>query len=304
MMNSRSTGGAVSTVLWILAFLLMLGAGVYQRLTGPTHPMRGSIEVADESVSYRLVRAAWTDEQARIELPAVEGVEGGTVSWRRYPTDESWSDEALVLDGESWIARLPIQPAAGKLEYSISLSVEGSDVRLPAADIGQAVLRYRDPVPLGVLIPHIFFMFFAVLIAWRAGLGALVHPYGLRRLSWWAFGLFTVGGMILGPVVQNYAFGEYWTGVPFGWDLTDNKTLVMWLAWLVAALVLERGARRAQEGGTAISDRSGGGVRSLVLIASVVTVFVYLIPHSVQGSELDYEAIDKGVPAEEAIGIG
>ena len=303
MMNSSSTGKAISIVLWILAFLLMLGAGVYQRLTGPTHPMRGSIEVAGESVTYRLVRAAWTDEQARIELPAVPGVEGGVVSWRRYPTREVWSEQPLARDRENWIARLPIQPAAGKLEYSIDLSVEGSDVRLPEAERGNAILRYRDPVPLGVLIPHIFFMFFAVLIAWRAGLAALVHPFGLRRLAWWALGLFTVGGMILGPIVQNYAFGEYWTGIPFGWDLTDNKTLVMWLAWLVAALVLERVARR-DAGGTVASDRSGGGVRALVLVASVVTVFVYLIPHSVQGSELDYDAIDRGVPAEEAIGIG
>lgn len=303
MKNSGSNGRTISIVLWILAFLLMLGAGVYQRLTGPTHPMRGNIEVAGESVTYRLVRAAWTDEMARIELPAVPGVEGGVVSWRRYPTEEAWSQEPLVLDGEHWVASLPIQPAAGKLEYSIDVSVEGSQVRLPEAERGNAVLRYRDPVPLGVLIPHIFFMFFAVVIAWRAGLGALVHPYGLRRFAWWAFGLFTVGGMILGPIVQKYAFGEYWTGIPFGWDLTDNKTLVMWMAWLVAALVIERVARR-NTGDPLDDDRSGGGVRALVLLASVVTAFVYLIPHSVQGSELDYDAIDRGVPAEEAIGIG
>ncbi len=303
MNNSSTKGRTISIVLWILAFLLMLGAGVYQRLTGPTHPMRGSIEVAGEPVTYRLVRAAWTDEQARIEVPSSPGVDGGVVSWRRYPTEEAWSQEPLVLDGENWIARLPIQPAAGKLEYSIDLSVEGSQVRLPEVERGNAILRYRDPVPLGVLLPHIFFMFFAVLIAWRAGLGALIHPYGMRRLAWWALGLFTVGGMILGPVVQNFAFGAYWTGIPFGWDLTDNKTLVMWLAWLVAAVVLERVARRDPQGAAA-SDRSGGGVRGLILVASVVTVFVYLIPHSVQGSELDYEAIDQGVPAEEAIGIG
>ena len=303
MMNSRSNGRTISIVLWIVAFLLMLGAGVYQRLTGPTHPMRGSIEVAGESVTYRLLRAEWTDKEARVRVPAVPGVEGGTVFWRRYPTDDAWTEVPMVRDGEDWVAPLPIQSAAGKLEYNLDLTVEGRQVRLPEAERGQAVLRYRDPVPMGVLIPHIFFMFFAVLIAWRAGLGALVHPYGLRRLAWWALGLFTVGGMILGPMVQNYAFGEYWTGVPFGWDLTDNKTLVMWLAWLVAALVLERVARR-DTGGTGVSDRSGGGVRTLVLIASVVTVFVYLIPHSIQGSELDYEAIDQGIPAEEAIGIG
>jgi hypothetical protein len=281
----------------------MLGAGVYQRLTGPTHPLRGSIEVAGESVTYRLIRAEWTDREARVRVPAVSGVEGGTVFWRRYPTDDAWTEVAMVRDGEHWVAALPIQPAAGKLEYNLDLTVEGRQIRLPDAEGGQAILRYRDPVPAGVLIPHIFFMFFAVLIAWRTGLGALVHPYGLRRLAWWAFGLFTVGGMFLGPVVQKYAFGEYWTGVPFGWDLTDNKTLVMWLAWLVAAVVLELVARRAA-GGSAESDRSGGGVRALVLVASIVTVFVYLIPHSVQGSELDYEAIDQGVPAEEAIGIG
>ena len=303
MKNSGSNGRTISIVLWILAFMLMLGAGVYQRLTGPTHPMRGSIEVAGESVTYRLVRAAWTDEQARIELPNVPGVDGGVVSWRRYPTEEAFSEQPLALDGENWIASLPIQPAAGKLEYSIDLSVDGSDVRLPEAERGNAILRYRDPVPLGVLIPHIFFMFFAVLIAWRAGLAALVHPFGLRRLAWWALGLFTVGGMILGPIVQNYAFGAYWTGIPFGWDLTDNKTLVMWLAWLIAALAIERVARRDARG-TVEADRSGGGVRTLVLVASVVTVFVYLIPHSVQGSELDYDAIEQGIPAEEAIGIG
>jgi len=109
--------------------------------------------------------------------------------------------------------------------------------------------------------------------------------------------------MILGPIVQNYAFGAYWTGIPFGWDLTDNKTLVMWLAWLIAALAIERVARRDARD-TVEADRSGGGVRTLVLVASVVTVFVYLIPHSVQGSELDYDAIEQGIPAEEAIGIG
>jgi len=289
-------------LLWILAFLLMLGAGVYQRLTGPTHPMRVSVEVGGEETTFRLLRAAWTDESARIEIPALPGVEGGVVNWRRFPTDDGWSAEPLGLQGDDWVARLPIQPAAGKLEYWVDLSVEGREVRLPEADRGQAVLRYRDPVPLGVLIPHIAFMFFGVLIAWRAGLGALAQPVGLGRLAWWAVGLFTIGGMILGPIVQKYAFGEYWTGVPFGWDLTDNKTLVMWLAWLITAFALPRLAP-ARGSEAQAGPRAGLPARGLVLLASVVTVFVYLIPHSVQGSELDYEAIEQGVPAEDAIGI-
>ena len=302
-MKQRNSRRGIGALLWILAFLLMLGAGVYQRLTGPTHPMRVSVEVGGEEATFRLLRAAWTDKSARIEIPARTGVEGGVVNWRRYPTDDAWSTIPLEVEGDDWVARLPIQPAAGKLEYWIDLSVEGRTVRLPEAESGQAVLRYRDPVPLGALIPHVAFMFFGVLIAWRAGLGALAHPVGLQKLAWWAVGLFTIGGMILGPIVQKYAFGEYWTGVPFGWDLTDNKTLVMWLAWLITAFALPKLAP-ARGSELEARPRAGMPARALVLLASVVTVFVYLIPHSVQGSELDYEAIEQGVPAEDAIGIG
>jgi len=302
-MNQGNGRRGTGTLLWILAFLLMLGAGVYQRLTGPTHPMRVSVEVGGEATTFRLLRAAWTDESARIAVAAMPGVEGGVVNWRRYPTDDEWSAEPLILDGEDWVVRLPIQPAAGKLEYWIDLSVDGRVVRLPEADRGQAVLRYRDPVPLGVLVPHIAFMFFGVLVAWRAGLGAIAQPTGLGRLAWWAVGLFTIGGMILGPIVQKYAFGEYWTGVPFGWDLTDNKTLVMWVAWLITAFALPKMAP-AKGSEMSPNPRAGLPARLLVLLASAVTVFVYLIPHSVQGSELDYEAIEQGVPAEDAIGIG
>ncbi|MFO7587422.1 MAG: hypothetical protein R6X22_05045 [Gemmatimonadota bacterium] len=302
-MTNEKGGWGVGALLWVLAFLLMLGAGVYQRLTGPTHPMRGAFETSGGTVSYRLVRAAWTDEQARVAVSDAPGVEGGVVVWRRYPTEDEWSEAPLVREGEEWSARLPSQPAAGKLEYFVRLEVEGDRVRLPAAEQGPAVLRYRDPVPTGVLIPHIAFMFFGVLVAWRAGLGALFHPRGLRRLAWWAFGLISVGGMVLGPIVQKYAFDDWWTGVPFGWDLTDNKTLVMWLAWLVAALALERMSRDGA-GPPAEPGLSRRGARSVVLVASLVTVVVYLIPHSVQGSELDYEAVEQGVPASEAIGIG
>ncbi len=43
--------------------------------------------------------------------------------------------------------------------------------------------------------------------------------------------------MILGPIVQKYAFGELWTGIPFGWDLTDNKTLIAFLFWILAVIM-------------------------------------------------------------------
>ncbi|HUT07603.1 MAG TPA: hypothetical protein VMY15_02040, partial [Candidatus Latescibacteria bacterium] len=81
-----------------------------------------------------------------------------------------------------------------------------------------------------------------------------------------------VGGFILGPLVQKFAFGIAWAGFPGGIDLTDNKTLVAFLFW-VAAL---------------IAGRRGKPARPFVLAASLVTLVIFLIPHSLLGSHLDY----------------
>jgi hypothetical protein len=81
-----------------------------------------------------------------------------------------------------------------------------------------------------------------------------------------------IGGMILGPVVQKFAFGEYWTGVPFGFDLTDNKTLIGVLFW-----------------GLALAGNFKKPRYYLVILAALVLLAVYSIPHSAMGSELNYE---------------
>jgi hypothetical protein len=55
--------------------------------------------------------------------------------------------------------------------------------------------------------------------------------------------------------------------------------------------------------GTRPKPREGMS-RIAVAIAAIVMTAVYLIPHSMQGSELDYDKLDKGVDPKEAIGTG
>lgn len=295
----KVSGRGRSIGLWVLAFVLMLSAGVYQRYTGPTYKLRGSYSVGEEVVKYRLVRSAYSSADTVVVIPAPAGVAGDLV-YRRYPTDDEFTRVPLERRGDELAGTLPGQPPAGKLEYHLDLMTPAGPVLAP--DTGEnAVIRFKGWVPAWVLILHVAFMFFGVLVAWRVGLGALSSGQGIRRLSWVALILFTVGGFLLGPWVQKYAFDDWWTGVPFGWDLTDNKTLVMWLAWLFALLVIGRGAKRdAAEGGTTGEKKA----RLAVVIAAIVTVAVYLIPHSMAGSQLDYDAVDRGVAPEEAIGIG
>jgi hypothetical protein len=152
-------------------------------------------------------------------------------------------------------------------------------------------LRYKDPVPAPLLIAHVLAMFFSVLVGMRTGLGALFAPSNIRKLTWITLVGMTVGGLVLGPFVQKYAFGAYWTGFPWGYDLTDNKLLIMWIVWVLAAGVLGRKGKAV----------SGAG-RTAVLLAALVMTAVYLIPHSMRGSELNFEAVDAGVPVTEAVG--
>ena len=281
-----------SVLLWIVAFLMMASAGYYQRRTGPTHPLRGAVEIGlGESLRYSLVRSGTTGEDAIVDLPR-QGVLRASLRYRRLGVDEPFRSVEFALDAERYVAPLPTQPPAGKLEYFVTVETMKADPRLPAGADEYAVIRFKDPVPAGVLVPHIAVMFLSMMIGLRAALGALFAPRGVRSLVVVTLLGLTVGGLILGPIVQKHAFGEYWTGWPVGEDLTDSKTLFMWGAWLLALLYL--GRRRP-----ITTPR-----RAAVVLAAVVMLGAYLVPHSLRGSTLDYDQLERGVPAEEAIRTG
>jgi hypothetical protein len=277
--------------LWVVAVAAMVAAAAFQRLTGPTYALRGEVRVAGAPLSYRLPRKGWTYEDLRVTIPDPGPETTGWLFYKRFKTGDSLTAIPLQRDTAGLFAELPRQPAAGKLEYAVILQTAGERVRLPAGD-DDVVARFKDDVPLWLLLPHVFFMFFAVLFGMRAGLSAVFEPERMARHAWVSLGLMTAGGMILGPIVQHYAFGAFWTGFPFGYDLTDNKTLLMWGVWVGACGLLAARAR-------ALSVR-----RAAVVAATVVMTGVYLIPHSTRGSELDYELLDQGVPASEAVTEG
>lgn len=111
----------------------------------------------------------------------------------------------------------------------------------------------------------------------RTGLEFFNSGRNLKKLTWWAIGSLLIGGFVLGPLTQEYAFGELWTGFPFGYDLTDNKTLIALIGWLFALYMYGKSKLP----------------KKWALFASMLLIVVYLIPHSVLGSELDYNKIDK-----------
>jgi hypothetical protein len=272
---------AVSVSLWVAAILVAVALGYFQRTTGPTYPLRGSLSIGGSEVSYKLPRTHGGEGGLQVRIPGVGDLVEGVVEWRRFPTLDEWQTLEMTptADGDL-TASVPHQPPAGKVEYRLVLKDTNREIDLP--ENSTVVARFRGEVPAGVLIPHILAMFTSMLMATRA-LFEVLRPSQPRGsgMVLGAMILLAIGGLFLGPVVQKFAFDAYWTGWPFGTDLTDNKTLIAVLAWLPATILALRGSR----------------TRVAVIVGWVVMMGVFLIPHSLYGSEIDWAS--QAAPAAE-----
>jgi len=258
-------------LLWLAAIAITLAAAVYQRITGPSNPQHCKILASNGSeYSFTLPRSHGGMKDARIEIPVADTSFKGVLYYKRYPTNEPWTEKNMMRDKGSLVALLPHQPPAGKLEYRLVFTENGKEIRVPERN--PVIIRFRGDVPALIIIPHALLMFIAMLLSNVAALMALTGNSRFRFYTFATTAVMLVGGMILGPVVQKYAFGEYWTGFPLGFDLTDNKTLIAFSFWLLAT------------GGNLKKGKSW-----LTFLAAVVTLVIFSIPHSARGSELDHE---------------
>jgi len=257
-------------LMWTLAIIITLGAAVYQRMTGPTYPKRCKVTIGNQIYKLKLVRSsdAAGDEIVKLEIP--DNTVNGKIHLRRYLSKDEWTINEMSREGSFLSGKLPHQPPAGKVEYFIEFSSGNETVFVEKEN--PIVMRFKGAVPDLVLIPHIFIMFFAMLLSNLAGLLVLFKDQKQKLYGMLALGFLFLGGMILGPIVQKYAFGDLWTGVPYGWDLTDNKTLIGFIGWIIAVA------------GNWKKERP-----YLTLIAAVVLLLIYSIPHSLFGSTLSPE---------------
>ncbi len=262
-------------LLWILAIIITLSSVVYQRITGPTYPVDGEININGKTVSYHLLRTQNTGENAEVSLGAAKPEFNATLKWKRYKSNDDWRISPFMMVDGHLKASLPSQPPAGKIIYVVNLvTADGKSHSLVEEPV---IIRFKGAVPAAVLIPHILFMFAAMLMATRTALAAWVESPATLRYTLLTGSFLLLGGMILGPIVQKYAFDAYWTGWPWGTDLTDNKTAVAFISWILAAW----------------RQHKTGSAKAWIISAAVITLAVYLIPHSAFGSELDYTQIEQ-----------
>ncbi|HKK11013.1 MAG TPA: hypothetical protein VJ939_09255 [Bacteroidales bacterium] len=258
-----------SALLWIFTALFTIGIAYYQRTTGPTYPANGSVQIENHTIDYELLRSHGGTTDAPISIEVPDKSFNGYIEYVRYKSGDEPIKIPMKYEEGQLVAYLPNQPPAGKLAYDAYLEKDEQSFKL---NDERTVIRFKGAVPKIILIPHIIFMFIAMLFSTRTGIEALIRGKRLYAYTLTTLVTLFVGGLILGPIVQEYAFGDFWTGWPFGQDLTDNKTLVAFIFWLIAFFKVRKNKKH----------------RTWVIIAAVVLLAVYLIPHSMFGSELDY----------------
>ncbi len=208
------------------------------------------------------------DYPVEVELPDAFSA---NLIWRHFPSDDPWETLVMERNGDTLSTALPHQPPAGKIEYHLDLMADGNIIDL--VDGENVVLRFRADVPAWALIPHVLMMILTVIWSMATIIFAMANIPSYKKHVGVTIIFLFIGGFILGPVVQKYSFGQFWTGWPLGEDLTDNKVLFALIAFLVAWF---------------LRKKSYG--KWLAIGAALVMLAVYLIPHSMGGSELDRES--------------
>jgi hypothetical protein len=260
-----------------IALLVTLAAARWQRTTGPTYELSGTVSLGGSAVHYVLDRTHAGPGDHRVELGTMPADVTGVVEWKEYKSNDAWTAVGMRREGGALVAELPHRPPAGKLWYRVRLSRGAETVLIPAER--PAAIRFRGDVPPSVLLPHIFLLFLAMLLSARAGLEVFSPRPRFKGLAWGTVVTLFIGGMALGVFVTHYAFGEWWTGFPVGNDITDSKTLVALVGWIAAAIAVGRSKLE----------------KAWVMLAALVMLAVFAIPHSWTASEPLHGVLDAAV---------
>jgi hypothetical protein len=274
-----------------LAFLLTIAFLIFSRKTAAVRSVHETVEQHGILIEHKTVPKQVGDEIPVISA-RVEGASQVRLIYRIGPEGEYTSVEMLPRSGEEEVfsASIPWHPKAVKAWYYLEAARTdeegGVTVVLPQKGSGEVKpvrLKFEGEVPAYIVIPHVLCifaaMFFAILTVFSAielkrGTGTLKRSVRLCGIT--VFLLF-LGFFPFGWAMNYFAFGVLWEAFPFGRDVTDNKSQIMILFWLVA-LFLVKGTLWGK--GDSRNLVSGSGYANWVFVSFIATLLILAIPHS------------------------
>ena len=271
----------------LLTFLLL----AFTRKTTAVRSVHQMVQQHGILIEHNTVPKQVGDEIPLI-LARVQGTSEVRLVYKIGQDGEYQSVKMSKKPGEENIftASIPVHPKGVKAWYfleAVSLREEGEvRVTLPEESSDQVKpirLKYEGEVPAYIIIPHVLSIFGAIFFATLTLFSAIDLRKGraiLRKsvkLCALTFLLLFLGFFPLGWAMNYFAFGVLWEAFPFGSDVTDNKSQIMFLFWLLTLLTVKGTLRGKGESKNLVTDR---GYSNLVIVSFIATMLILAIPHS------------------------
>ncbi len=152
-------------------------------------------------------------------------------------------------------------------------------------DTNAFTLRFIGDIPNYVLALHIVFLFataFLVTIAALQGLDILTKSAPVAPLSKtmvWVVLCTFIAGYPIGFMMNQFGYGGFWEGIPFGTNVTDNKSQLLFVYMFIVLLGSIGSLTGGKTGKDAFSSKTIG---KLAIFGFFLLVLTYLTPHSLQ----------------------
>jgi len=187
-------------------------------------------------------------------------------------------------DDGRWNVTLPAYGRGTKVKYALLIDTGSfGKVRVPEEGGKYFTVKYKGRISDFVLVSHIVFMFASFFFMVLSLFGAVRILKGLEgkkvtaNLVRWVLLTTFVGGWPLGCILNYQAFGVVWEGFPFGYDVTDNKTQIMFVFWIITSILAGGSVFMGDESKDKLNTRQ---FAISVIVSVLVSIGIFLIPHS------------------------
>ena len=265
-----------SILFWSIALIITVISAVFQKMTGPSIPKSGSVIFDGKTISYKFEKSHSSSSNCPVEIVTGDPLIRGTLKWRVNYKDLDPFDSVKMSGDEILRAELPAQSPRKKLQYFVELSkvnssssssliplTVSSSTMVPAE--APVIISFKGDVPLIIMILHIFAMFYAMMLSTRTALEIFQERPKIKSLALSTVVFLFIGGFVLGFLMNYFAYNQIWIGVPFGNDITSNKTLIAFAGWGLACFMIRKDA----------------APKLFAVLAALIMFIVYSIPHSV-----------------------
>jgi hypothetical protein len=274
----------------LIAFIFTLVLLGFARRTTMVRSVHKTVEKSGIIIDHNTVPKKEGQGDAQIPVKVMGANE--VKLFYKIEEEKFQSVDMTPKEGKSdvFVASIPYHKKGTKAWYYIEAQKQIDGTKLTAdlpdrnsTNFDPILLKFEGVVPPYIIFSHVFSnfaaLFFSVLAVWKA-VDLKKGKATLRKsviFSLFTFFFLFTGFFLVGSALNYFAFGVMWEAFPFGSDITDTKSQVILIFWVVTLFLVKGTIFGKNPSKNLVSEKT---YSTLVIISFVVTVIMYLIPHS------------------------